>query len=129
VGDENMVKTRKLRGPVHNMHNDFTRRSAPQRVRDLLEDGAAELNTTAGFGTPLHHAVRWGHAEIVTLLLEAGADATARNADGHDAAALAERSPGDDETGGTVRVGSRRAELAAGRARCAQILAEHSARG
>jgi hypothetical protein len=34
---------RKVREPVHIAHNDYTNRSAPQRVRDLLPDRADEL--------------------------------------------------------------------------------------
>ena len=43
VGDPDKEATRKVRAPVRNMHNDFTRRSAPQRVRDLLPDEAEDL--------------------------------------------------------------------------------------
>jgi len=51
VGDENLMKTRKLRTPVHNMHNDFTRRSAPQRVRDLLPADEAEARLKGRYGS------------------------------------------------------------------------------
>ena len=43
VGDPDKEAARKVRAPVRNMHNDFTRRSAPQRVRDLLPDEAEDL--------------------------------------------------------------------------------------
>lgn len=51
VGDDALMKTRKLRKPVHNMHNDFTRRSAPQRVRDLLPPDEAEALLRKRFGS------------------------------------------------------------------------------
>ena len=43
VGDPDKEAAKQVRAPVRNMHNDFTRRSAPQRVRDLLPDEAEEL--------------------------------------------------------------------------------------
>lgn len=50
VDDENTQADRKVRGPVKNMHNDFTRNSASQRVRDLLspEEANARLNKRFG---------------------------------------------------------------------------------
>lgn len=42
VDDAGRADALKVRAPVRNMHNDFTRNSAPQRVRDLLPPAAAE---------------------------------------------------------------------------------------
>ena len=42
IDDSDIAQTRKVRNPVKNMHNDFTRNSAPQRVRDLLPPDEAE---------------------------------------------------------------------------------------
>lgn len=42
-GDETEQESRQLREPVLAVHNDYTERSAPQRVRDLLPDEAEEL--------------------------------------------------------------------------------------
>ncbi len=42
VDDEEKQIRLKVRGPVRSMHNDFTVRSAPQRVRDLLPAAEAE---------------------------------------------------------------------------------------
>ena len=39
--------------------------------------------------TPLHDAVRFGHAKVTRVLLDAGADCNIRNKDGYDALALA----------------------------------------
>ena len=36
VADDTLRSERKVREPVHVAHNDYTNRSAPQRVRDLL---------------------------------------------------------------------------------------------
>ncbi len=43
AGDEAMREQHKIRGPVRNVHNDYTDWSGPQRVRDLLPDDAEEL--------------------------------------------------------------------------------------
>jgi len=51
VDDENAQADRKVRGPVRNMHNDFTRNSAPQRVRDLLPADEAEARLGKRFGS------------------------------------------------------------------------------
>lgn len=42
-GDESMRAARKVREPVQQVHNDYTVKSGPQRVRDLLPDEADEL--------------------------------------------------------------------------------------
>ena len=42
VADENRRKAEKLREPVRIVHNDYTDKSAPQRVRDLLPPERAE---------------------------------------------------------------------------------------
>jgi len=42
VADDDLRTERKLREPVHVAHNDYTPRSAPQRVRDLLPADRAE---------------------------------------------------------------------------------------
>jgi len=50
VEDEKKQVALKVRAPVRSMHNDFTIRSAPQRVRDLLpaEEAEARLNKRYG---------------------------------------------------------------------------------
>ena len=42
VADDSVRSERKVREPVHVAHNDYTSRSAPQRVRDLLPADRAE---------------------------------------------------------------------------------------
>ena len=51
VDDETAQADRKVRGPVKNMHNDFTRKSAPQRVRDLLPADEADTRLNQRFGS------------------------------------------------------------------------------
>ena len=51
IDDEGAQADRKVRGPVRNMHNDFTRNSAPQRVRDLLPPDEAEMRLKKRFGS------------------------------------------------------------------------------
>ena len=51
VDDEATQTDRKVRGPVKNVHNDFTRNSAPQRVKDLLPADEAEARLQKRFGS------------------------------------------------------------------------------
>jgi hypothetical protein len=51
IDDEAAQTDRKVRGPVRNMHNDFTRNSAPQRVRDLLPPEEAAMRLKKRFGS------------------------------------------------------------------------------
>ena len=54
------------------------------RIRELLKADASLIRARDTDGsTPLHCAVWKGHDEIVTLLLESGADVTAHNENGH----------------------------------------------
>lgn len=43
TADDSRLAERWIRTPVHGVHNDYTERSAPQRVRDFLPDEADEL--------------------------------------------------------------------------------------
>lgn len=51
VGDPEKQAARKVRAPVANVHNDFTTRSAPQRVRDLLPADEAEARLQKRYGS------------------------------------------------------------------------------
>jgi hypothetical protein len=42
-GDETTRETQQIREPVKSVHNDYTERSGPQRLRDLLPDEAESL--------------------------------------------------------------------------------------
>ena len=52
------------------------------KVRQRLADDRSLANIMEGRGTPLHEAAREGHLEIVKLLIENGAEASVRDADG-----------------------------------------------
>ena len=43
TADQTKLAERWLRNPVHGVHNDYTERSAPQRVHDFLPDEANDL--------------------------------------------------------------------------------------
>jgi hypothetical protein len=51
VDDPTAQAERKTRAPVRVVHNDFTVRSAPQRVRDLLPADEAEMRLGKRFGS------------------------------------------------------------------------------
>ena len=51
VDDSGTQAERKVRAPVRNVHNDFTVRSAPQRVRDLLPADEAEQRLKKRYGS------------------------------------------------------------------------------
>jgi len=81
VDDAGAQTERKVRGPVRVVHNDFTERSAPQRVRDLLPPNEAEMRLKKRFGSinvwrPLHGPVEtsplviceWGDIEESDLV-------------------------------------------------------------
>jgi len=51
IDDSGRADSLKVRAPVRNMHNDFTRNSAPQRVRDLLPPDEAEARLGKRFGS------------------------------------------------------------------------------
>lgn len=67
-------------------------------VRQLLQHGApidAQSPRASGSFTPLMMAAREGHDRTVMLLLKAGANTSARNGEGLDAAQIAERADRD----------------------------------
>ena len=51
VDDEDMQVRLKVRAPIKGVHNDFTTRSAPQRVRDLLPADEAEARLKKRYGS------------------------------------------------------------------------------
>lgn len=51
IDDRGKADSMAVRAPVRNMHNDFTDRSAPQRVRDLLPPDKAEARLKKRFGS------------------------------------------------------------------------------
>jgi ankyrin repeat protein len=65
----------------------------PGIVRARLAVDPALANTPGARTSPLHEATRIGHAEIVRLLLDAGADPTYRNDEGQTPLELARSHP------------------------------------
>lgn len=53
-----------------------------QDAKNLLHNGNAHATDKSGW-TPLHDAAIQGHAEIVTLLIDAGADVNAQDTEDH----------------------------------------------
>ena len=51
IDDEDEQARLKVRAPAMGVHNDFTTRSAPQRVRDLLPAGEAEARLKKRYGS------------------------------------------------------------------------------
>ena len=51
VADDRKRAARKARDPVKRVHNDFTERSAPQRVRDLLPPDEAEARLAGRYAS------------------------------------------------------------------------------
>lgn len=51
VDDPTTADAKKVRNPVRNMHNDFTIRSAAQRVKDLLPKEEAEIRLQKRYGS------------------------------------------------------------------------------
>lgn len=79
LADENLREEKKLREPVLRAHNDYTEWSAPQRVRDLVPDEAAELLkhrfAIIQVWRPIHHPVETdplGICDARTIAFEDG---------------------------------------------------------
>ena len=81
----NPMRVRPLHSAVAQADADLALRLAQR----LLEAGASPNVVQQGGFTPLHEASLRGHAEMVAVLLQQGADAAARNTDGRTAADLA----------------------------------------
>jgi ankyrin repeat protein len=76
--------------PIHSAVANRNAEAARRNARLLLRHGASVNVAQEGGYTPLHQAAAHGDAELVALLLDAGADPAARTAAGETAAALAE---------------------------------------
>jgi ankyrin repeat protein len=76
--------------PLHSAAAQSDPAVALALTRRLLEKGANPNVRQAGGWTPLHEAARRGHAEMVALLLGAGAEAAARNDEGKSPLDLAQ---------------------------------------
>ncbi len=93
-----------------------------ERVRSALDDDLAVLDVTRGVGAVLHHAVLWGHSDVVRLLLERGAARDLPNDQGKTPLEIVTEQIGDPSRGAPLMVESRRMERSAGWRRCEQIL-------
>lgn len=62
----------------------FVKRGEVERVREILAEEPSLIHLRDGDeSTLLHHAAWKGHAELATLLLDAGADVNAQNRNDH----------------------------------------------
>jgi len=99
-----------------------------ERVMELLDADPSAINTSGGFGTPLHEASVWGHPRIVEVLLARGGDPNLKNCNGETALAIA---TGQVAAGGRstpIAIESRKKEVIHGCAEVVEILKQHGAR-
>lgn len=80
------------------------------------------INHLVGYGAPLHLAALWGHPEVVSHLLSAGADPAKRNQDGELAYTIARRQSLSDACQTPIVTADRRSEIVEGCRRAAEIL-------
>lgn len=97
-------------------------------VRELLIEDGSDINSSGGYGMPIHQAALWGHPEIVELLLENGADPGLPNSEGQTALAVALRQVQTNCGDTPIVIDARRAEIAAGCAKVIEILRRRGAR-
>nr|XP_033809219.1 ankyrin repeat domain-containing protein 53 isoform X2 [Geotrypetes seraphini]XP_033809226.1 ankyrin repeat domain-containing protein 53 isoform X2 [Geotrypetes seraphini] len=69
--------------PIHLALNNKNRNLALNTVRYLIDNGAKVNVYGEGNVTPLHQAAREGLDDCIIVLIQAGADVNARNAEGH----------------------------------------------
>src|SRR5262249_50205821 len=81
-----------------------------------------QLNLLVGYGTPLHLAALWGHADVVARLLALGAHPARRNQDGELPVSIAERQSGSDAAQTPIVTQHRRTEIVDGCRRAAALL-------
>lgn len=96
------------------------------RVRDLLRDDGESINEADHFGTPVHEASLWGHAAIVQMLLDHGADPELRNVHGDSALEIARKQIESNCRATPIVTQSRREKIRAG---CSEVVALLEARG
>ena len=97
-------------------------------VIELLTADASAVNTSGGWGMPIHEASVWGHPRIVEVLLAHGADPNLKNHDGKTALAIAAEQAESNGKGTTIAIESRKKEIIAGCAEIVEILKRFGAR-
>jgi ankyrin repeat protein len=97
-------------------------------VIELLANDASAVNTSGGWGMPIHEASAWGHPRIVEVLLEYGADPNLKNRDGKTALAIATEQVETNGTGASITIASRKKEVIAGCSEIVEILKRSGAR-
>jgi len=60
-----------------------------ERVREILDAEPSRIDEVSGYGTALHFASLWGHPEVVTFLLQRGANRKLVTCNGHTALQVA----------------------------------------
>jgi len=94
-------------------------------IREYILEGTEHLNTQGGFGTPLHEAALWGYPEIVSLLLDSGADPAVESADGRTALAIAREQVKSGGAGTPLVSDTRRREIIDGCTNVVGVLTKH----
>jgi ankyrin repeat protein len=97
------------------------------QARELISADPFSINTSGGWGTPLHEASVWGHPEIVELLLANGGDPNLKNRDGRSALAIATHQVATNGSGTIIAIESRKQEIISNCAKIAGILKRHGA--
>jgi ankyrin repeat protein len=90
------------------------------RVRQLLMEDRSQINKPNHYGTPLHEASLWGHADLVRLLLEFGADPSLTNVHGWNALEIAQQQVASGCAATPIVIESRRKEIERG---CRAVIA------
>lgn len=97
-------------------------------VRRLLREHPERVDQKDRYGTPLHEAVLWGHADIVELLLRHGANPGLRAHNGRTPLQVALRQIRSDAMDTPIVSPARRRQIVQGCQRCVELLREHGVR-
>ena len=90
------------------------------RVRELLKEDCSQINEPNHYGTPLHEASLWGHADLLRLLLEFGADPSLTNVHGWNGLEIAQQQVASGCAATPIVIESRRNEIEQG---CRAVIA------
>ncbi len=98
------------------------------RVKQMLRDDGSLINTSTGFGTPIHLASLWGHAAVVEMLLDKGANPDLKNPQGQTALEIALAQARTGSAGTPTALPQRRREIVAGCEAAAKLLQARGAK-